>query len=289
MGSSHPPALKRFGQNFLIDHNIARKMIGLAAIQPHETVLEIGPGRGILTRGLCAEARTVIAIEIDRQLARLLGRPRAEHASSSGRVMESDVPPLAAQCSNLDLRIGDALEFSYEALPCGTVVVANLPYYVSTPLLFKLLESYSRIDRMVLMLQTEVALRLVAKPHTKEYGILSVLTQYGADVTLSFRVSSECFRPRPTVGSAVLHLRIKRERSLDRQREPHFVKLVRASFAHRRKTLLNSLRDEGYEGEHVSAALARCGIAPNHRAENLSVEDYLALAAALSDASDVDL
>ena len=168
MGSSHPPALKRFGQNFLIDHNIARKIIGLAAIQPHETVLEIGPGRGILTRGLCAEARTVIAIEIDRQLARLLGRPPAENASWSGKVMESDVPPLAAQCSNLDLRIGDALEFSYETLPCGTVVVANLPYYVSTPLLFKLLESYSRIDRMVLMLQTEVALRLVASPDTKD-------------------------------------------------------------------------------------------------------------------------
>ncbi len=215
MGASHPPALKRFGQNFLIDHNIARKMIGLAAIQPDETVLEIGPGRGILTRGLCAKARTVIAIEIDRELARLLGRSPTESALSPGQVMESHVPSLAAQCPNLDLRIGDALEFSYEALPPGTVVVANLPYYVSTPLLFKLLESYSRIDRMVLMLQTEVALRLVAVPDTKAYGVLSVLTQYAADMTLAFRVSPNCFRPRPTVGSAVIVMRIKSRRPLD--------------------------------------------------------------------------
>lgn len=284
MGSSHPPALKRFGQNFLIDHNIARKMIGLAAIQPDETVLEIGPGRGILTRGLCAEARTVIAIEIDRELARLLGHSPTENASWSGKVMDSHVPPLAAQCQNLDLRIGDALEFSYDALPRGTVVVANLPYYVSTPLLFKLLESYSRIDRMVLMLQTEVALRLVAAPDTKAYGVLSVLTQYGADMTLAFRVSPHCFRPRPTVGSAVIFMRVKSHRPLDTPREAHFVKLVRASFAHRRKTLINSLRDEGYEAEPVSAALARCGFSPMRRAETLSLEDYLALAAALHDA-----
>ena len=282
MGSSHPPALKRFGQNFLIDHNIARKVIGLAAIRSDETVLEIGPGRGILTRGLCVEARAVIAIEIDRELARLLGRSPAENASLSREGMESHVPPLAAQCPNLDLRIGDALEFNYEVLPCGTVVVANLPYYVSTPLLFKLLESYVRIDRMVLMLQTEVALRLVAKPHTKDYGILSVLTQYGADVTLAFRVSPECFRPRPTVGSAVVRLRIKSERPLARQEEPHFVKLVRACFAHRRKTLVNSLRDEGYEAERVSTALARCGISPMRRAESLSLNDYVELTIALS-------
>lgn len=284
MGSSHPPALKRFGQNFLIDHNIARKIIGLAAIQPHETVLEIGPGRGILTRWLCAEARTVIAIEIDRQLARLLGRPPAENASWSGKVMGSDVPPLTAQCSNLDLRIGDALEFSYESLPCGTVVVANLPYYVSTPLLFKLLESYCRIDRMVLMLQTEVALRLAARPGTKEYGALSVQAQHRAAVTLAFRVSPHCFRPRPTVGSAVVLLQVRTPGSLDADREKRFVRLVRAAFAHRRKTVLNSLRDEGYPVDSVAAALAACGIAPDRRAETLSLEDYLALAAVRDDA-----
>jgi 16S rRNA (adenine1518-N6/adenine1519-N6)-dimethyltransferase len=263
MSPSVPPPLKRFGQHFLIDHNIVRKIVELADVQPHETLLEIGPGRGVLTGPLCAKAQKVIAVEIDRQLAQMLG---------------SEVP-------NLDLRIGDALEFDYESLPQGTVVVANLPYYVSTPLLFKLLESSQRFARLVLMLQTEVAQRLAARPGTKEYGALSVLTQYRAAVTLAFRVSPHCFRPRPTVGSAVVHLRIKTTGSLDEDREQRFVRLVRAAFAHRRKTVLNSLRDEGYDAEAVTAALNRSGIAPDRRAETLSLEDYLALAAAFDEGS----
>ena len=132
--------------------------------------------------------------------------------------MDARVPSLAAQCSNLDLRIGDALEFSYEALPPGTVVVANPPYYVSTPLLFKVLESYSRIDRMVLMVQTEVALRLVAAPDTKAYGVLSVLTQYAADMSLAFRVSRIVSGP-PDRGLGGLFMRIRSRRPLDPSRE----------------------------------------------------------------------
>ena len=265
MSSSVPPPLKRFGQHFLIDPNIVRKIVDLADIQPHETVLEIGPGRGILTRALCAKAQKVIAIEIDRQLAQAL----------------------AGEAPNLDLRIGDALEFDYGSLPQGTVVVANLPYYVSTPLLFTLLESSQLIDRLILMLQTEVAQRMTARPGTKEYGALSVQAQYRAAVTLAFRVSPHCFRPRPTVGSAVVLLRVKTTRSLDADREQWFVRLVRAAFAHRRKTVLNSLRDEGYAADSVAAALAACGIATERRAETLSLEDYLALAAALNDAGRV--
>ena len=127
MSPSVPPPLKRFGQHFLIDQNIVRKIVDLAAIQADETVLEIGPGRGILTRALCEKAKRVIAIEIDRQLGQIL----------------TDF------CPNLDLRIGDALEFDYGALPSDTVVVANLPYYVSTPLLFKLLECSQTLDRLI--------------------------------------------------------------------------------------------------------------------------------------------
>ena len=261
MSPSPPPPLKRFGQHFLIDQNIVRKIVALAAIQPHETVLEIGPGRGILTRAICAQARKVIAIEIDRQLAQIL----------------TDF------CPNLDLRVGDALEFEYGGLPEGTVVVANLPYYVSTALLFKLLESSHKIDRLVLMMQAEVAQRLAAKPDTKEYGVLSVLTQYRAAVTVAFRVSAHCFRPRPTVGSAVVHLQVKSARLLDAAHEARFIRLVRAAFAHRRKILVNSLRDEGYAADSVTAALSRCGIAGGRRAESLSLDDYLALAAALDD------
>jgi 16S rRNA (adenine1518-N6/adenine1519-N6)-dimethyltransferase len=261
MSPSLPPPLKRFGQHFLIDQNIVRKMVELAAIQPHETVLEIGPGRGILTRAVCAQAQKVIAIEIDRQLAEIL----------------------TDSCPNLDLRVGDALEFEYEKLPQGTVVVANLPYYASTALLFKLLECCHKIDRLVLMMQTEVAQRLAARPGTKEYGVLSVLTQYRAGVTVAFRVSAHCFRPRPTVGSAVVHLQVKSARSLDAAHEASFIRLVRGAFAHRRKTLVNSLRDEGYAADSVAAGLSRCGIAGAQRAESLSLEDYLALAAALDE------
>ena len=281
MSPSLPPPLKRFGQNFLIDQNIVRKIIDLAAIRPDETVLEIGPGRGILTRALCAKAQKVIAIEIDRQLAQALaGDSSADPRNTGGVSADQNLPPLTA-CRNLDLRVGDALAFDYGSLPPDTVVVANLPYYVSTPLLFTLLESSKLIDRLILMLQTEVAQRLAARPGTKEYGALSVLTQYRAAVTLAFRVSPQCFRPRPTVGSAVVHLRLRRDGLLDCDREKRFVRLVRSAFAHRRKTVLNSLRDERYAPDMVAAALAKCGVAPDRRAETLSLEDYLRLAAAL--------
>jgi 16S rRNA (adenine1518-N6/adenine1519-N6)-dimethyltransferase len=281
MSPSIPPPLKRFGQHFLIDQNITRKIVDLAAIQSDETVLEIGPGRGILTRALCEKAKTVIAIEIDRQLAQMLADESArESFSRSGSPL---MPSLTGSCRNLDLRIGDALEFEYGSLPQRTVVVANLPYYVSTPLLFKLLESPERLDRLVLMMQIEVAQRLAARPGTKEYGVLSVLTQYRAAVTVAFRVSPHCFRPKPTVGSAVVHLQIKTTRSLDADHERRFIRLARAAFAHRRKTVVNSLRDEGYAAGVVTAALTRCGIATDRRAESLSLDDYLALAAALDD------
>jgi 16S rRNA (adenine1518-N6/adenine1519-N6)-dimethyltransferase len=135
----------------------------------------------------------------------------------------------------------------------------------------------------VLMMQIEVAQRLAARPGTKEYGVLSVLTQYRAAVTVAFRVSPHCFRPKPTVGSAVVHLQIKTTRSLDADHERRFILLARAAFAHRRKTVVNSLRDEGYAAGVVTAALTRCGIATDRRAESLSLDDYLALAAALDD------
>lgn len=262
MTASPPPPLKRLGQHFLVDPNIVRKIVASAKLRPEETVLEIGPGRGILTRALCAEARTVIAVELDQKL-------------------EDYLKETLGDCGNLDLRIGDALEFPYETLPEGTVVVANLPYYISTPLLFKLLEARPRIDRMVLMLQAEVARRLVAKPGSSDYGILSVLTQYAAEASLAFQVSPGCFRPRPEVGSAVVSLVMRKQPSVPVENEARFVRTVRASFAHRRKTLANSLRDEGLPAEQIALALAQAGIAPSRRAETLSIEEFATLAAAL--------
>ena len=259
MAYAFPPALKRLGQNFLIDPNIIRKIVGLAAVRPDEQVLEIGPGRGALTAALCAQAAGVIAVEIDPQLG----------------------PPLAKNlehCRNLDLRIGDALEFPFDTLPPHTVVVANLPYYASTPLLFALLDARAHLDRMVLMLQTEVAVRLTAKPNSKDYGILSVLTQETAHVEVAFRVSANCFRPRPTVGSSVVRLTIKSHGEFDPIRHERFRRVVRASFAHRRKTLANSLRDEGYSPDSIARAMQAADIPAQARAEMLSLETYQRLA-----------
>jgi 16S rRNA (adenine1518-N6/adenine1519-N6)-dimethyltransferase len=208
---------------------------------------------------LCAEAKRVIAVEIDRQLQPLL-QERLGH------------------CRNLELRIGDALEFPFDSLPPRTVVVANLPYYASTPLLFALLDARAHLARMVLMLQTEVALRLIAKPNSKDYGILSVLTQEAAEVELAFRVSADCFRPRPTVGSAVVRLTIKSLDGFDPIRYERFRRLVRASFAHRRKTLVNSLRDEGYPADRIVRAMEAAEIPLQARAEVLSLETYQRLA-----------
>ena len=173
-------------------------------------MLEIGPGRGILTRALCASAHRVIAIELDRKLGDLLAETMAD-------------------CRNLDLRHDDALAFPYDTLPDRTVVVANLPYYISTPLLFTLLEVRHRFDRMILMLQTEVARRLVAGPGTRDYGILSILAQYWTEPRLAFRVPATCFRPRPNVESSVVKLVTRTTPVCRLEDESLFIRTVRAA------------------------------------------------------------
>ncbi|MBU6479871.1 MAG: ribosomal RNA small subunit methyltransferase A [Nitrospirae bacterium] len=257
-----PPPKKRLGQNFLIDPNIVRKIVALAELGSSDHVLEIGPGRGVLTEALCHVAGCVTAVEVDPRL----------HAYLETR---------QAELPNVKLVCADALTYPLESLPMGTAVVANLPYYISTPLLFRLLDQRGRFPRMVLMLQAEVADRLAAKPGGPDYGVLSVMAQYAADITKSFRVSAQCFRPRPEVASAVVLLRTKERTGLNQQEEVAFRTLVKAAFAHRRKTLVNSLRDEGYELHRVAVTLQRLDIAPTRRAETLSVEDFLRLALAL--------
>ena len=260
MGSLPPPQ-KRLGQHFLIDHNIVRKIVDAAAVSSANTVLEIGPGRGILTKALCEAAGAVVAVEIDELLVGYL----------------KDTLPY----SNLELRHGDALEFPYETLPRHTVVVANLPYYISTPLLFTLLDAKDRFSRLVLMVQAEVAERIVALPNTDDYGILSVLIQYRANAKIAFHVSKNCFRPKPDVDSAVVVLTIRPHPAVPACIEALFVKVVRAAFAHRRKTVMNSLRDEGVSVPQLTNALRQTVINPTRRAETLAIEDFAALANAL--------
>jgi 16S rRNA (adenine1518-N6/adenine1519-N6)-dimethyltransferase len=235
-----------------------RKIVALAELEPSNHVLEIGPGRGILTEALSRSAGRVTAVEVDPRL----------HAYLETRQVE---------LPNVELVCEDALAYPVESLPVGTVVVANLPYYISTPLLFRLLDQRGRFPRMVLMLQAEVADRLVAQPGGSDYGVLSVMAQYAADITKSFRVSAQCFRPRPEVASAVVLLRKKEPTRLSPQEEATFRALVKAAFAHRRKTLVNSLKDERYGQKQVTDALNSLSLSPTARAEILSVAQFIEL------------
>jgi len=253
-----PPAKKRLGQNFLIDQNIVRKIVAAAELAPADTVVEIGPGRGVLTEALAAVVSRVVAIEIDRELHALLQARQREWP-------------------NVELIHGDALTHPFDRLPAGGIVVANLPYYISTPILFKFLEYRERFPRLVLMLQNEVADRLVAKAGDPDYGVLSVMTQYAADVTKAFKVSPNCFRPRPEVGSAVVVLRPRPAGLLPRAEESRFAGVVKAAFAHRRKTLVNSLRDEGFDVPMVVRAVESMRLVPAVRAETLTLAQFVEL------------
>ncbi len=265
MDSADPPAaIRRLGQNFLVDPNIVRKIIALAELSPADTVLEIGPGRGFLTEALCRVAGHVTAIEVDPRLHAFLSE-RTTHLASA------------------TLILGDALTCPLDHLPIGTIVVANLPYYISTPLLFRLLSHGNRFARMVLMLQNEVADRLIAKPGSSDYGVLSVMAQYSAHISKAFKVSPQCFRPRPEVDSAVVLLRTLAPRTRRPEEEQRFTALVRAAFAHRRKTLMNSLKNEGYDSRQVETALTRLQLSLSLRAETLTLEQFLELAHCMED------
>lgn len=254
---SPPPPRKRLGQHFLTDPNIVRKILRESAVSPEETVFEIGPGRGVLTEPLCGLAHQVIAVELDQKLAAYLSK--------------------VCQHPNLELRLGDALDFDYHSLPHGTVVVANLPYYISTPLLFRLFEQRHRINRMILMLQLEVAKRLAAKPGSRDYGSLSVVSQYYADSRLAFKIPATCFRPRPDVDSAVVTLFLHPPQYEDDAFDQVFMKTVRAAFAHRRKTVANSFRDSGWALPTIQDVFRMANIDTKRRAETLSVQEFIIL------------
>lgn len=260
-----PRPRKSWGQNFLIDPNIQRKILDAAEIRPGERVVEIGPGRGILTKGLLERGAEVLAVEIDPLL---VGTLRQEIPSA-----------------HLDLVRGDALQYPYDRIapPYPYKVVANLPYYLSTPLLFRLLEERRRISRMVLMLQKEVAERLAAPVGGKNYGVLSVMVQLYADVRIAFPVSKRCFRPRPEVDSSVIVLTPLLHPRVSVRDEALFGRVVRGAFGHRRKRLGNALADAGFPRDKVAAALQKIGLDPARRGETLCLAEFASLADTLAD------
>lgn len=260
---------KGLGQNFLVDRNVLRQIVAAARLSPDDTIIEIGPGLGVLTWALAETARTVIAVEVDAGLVRWLER-------------------LLRRRDNVRLIHADALQVDLQPLlaahppgPEGAYkVIANLPYYITTPLLMRLLEEALPLDSIVVMVQREVAQRIVASPGGKDYGVLSVNVQYRSQAEILFHVPPTVFIPRPEVHSAVVRLRPHPKPETLPVPPDHMAAVVRAAFSRRRKTIRNALRS-AFPPDGVEAALARAHIAGERRAETLSVEEFVQLAAAL--------
>lgn len=252
---------KRFGQNFLIDMGIADKIIEAADIADTDTVLEIGPGRGVLTERLCGLAGEVIAVEIDRDLAPLL------HGD------------------NLTVIQGDILKLELdEILPkdMPVKVVANLPYYITTPILMKLLESSVRIECIVVMVQKEVALRMCAQNTSSDYGALSLAVAFYSKPCIVIEVPASAFRPAPKVDSAVVCLQILNPPLSGRKRDALF-SCIKAAFAQRRKTLINALSSAGIIDKLICGQiLEEMGFDVNIRGERLSLMDFITLSNRIS-------
>jgi 16S rRNA (adenine1518-N6/adenine1519-N6)-dimethyltransferase len=254
-----PRPKKSLGQNFLVDPNYVRKIISAAEIMPHETVLEIGPGHGVLTRALAEKAGQVIAIELDKALFDILREN-------------------LAGIKNLKLIQADAMTFDYQQLDGPLKVVANLPYHIATPLIFRLMEIRKKLTQMILMIQKEVGQRIVAKPGGKDYGTLSVTLQYYTEPRLMFTVPRTCFVPRPRVDSAIINLKILPVPRWPVRDEDWFFQVLRAGFSHRRKFLSNALMDAGFSPKIVRDAFHHTGLDPKRRAETLSPLEFCTLA-----------
>lgn len=259
--------LKRFSQNFLVDERIADKIVDTLQLTADDMVIEVGPGLGILTERLLDTGATVLAIEIDRGLTDVLSKRFCERDNFEKIICQ------------------DALKVSYKELAnqygkrCK--VVSNLPYNISTPIIFKFLEEREAFSMFLLMLQKEVAERIVSRPDTKEYGVLSVLIQLLADVAVEFDVPPSCFYPEPKVYSSVVIFNILQRPRIDVDDVAFFKKVVKAAFGHRRKTLLNALKSLKLPSEQLKEGMETSGINPQRRGETLSLKEFGILSAAL--------
>ena len=262
---------KKFGQNFLIDGHVIEKIIAAAGIGKDDVVLEIGPGIGTLTQRLCEAAGDVVAVEIDRNLIPILTGDTCKDYKNlrivSGDIMKTDIPALLAPYGDRPVK-----------------VVANLPYYITTPILMKLLEDRLPIESITVMVQKEVAERMETGPGTKDYGALSLAVQYYSEPYLAANVPANCFMPRPNVGSAVIRLTVHDTPPVSVKDERKMFALIRASFNQRRKTLVNGIGNAAelsYTKEQVTEALEKLGMPATIRGEALTLADFAALSDAL--------
>ncbi|MFC3931503.1 16S rRNA (adenine(1518)-N(6)/adenine(1519)-N(6))-dimethyltransferase RsmA [Streptococcus dentapri] len=267
---------KSFGQNFLTDTNILQKIVDTAEIDQNANVIEIGPGIGALTEFLAESAAEVMAFEIDDRLIPILADTLRDF--DNVKIVNEDILK-----SDLQTRIKD---FANPDLPIK--VVANLPYYITTPILMHLIESKILFSEFVVMMQREVADRISAEPNTKAYGSLSIAVQYYMEAKVAFIVPRTVFVPAPNVDSAILKM-VRRDQPLVKvQDEDFFFDITKAAFVHRRKTLWNNLTNRFGKSEEVKAkleqALAAADIKPTIRGEALSITDFAKLSDALQEA-----
>ena len=259
---------KKFGQNFLIDTHVLDKIIAAAEITKDDFVLEIGPGIGTMTQYLAYAAREVCAVEIDKSLIPILEDTLSDYDNVT--VINEDI---------LKVDIAKLAEEKNGGRPIK--VVANLPYYITTPIIMGLFESHVPVESITVMVQKEVADRMQVGPGTKDYGALSLAVQYYAEPYIVANVPPNCFMPRPKVGSAVIRLTRHQNPPVQAKDEKLMFRIIRASFNQRRKTLANGLKNSQelqFTKEQVEQAITECGLPLNIRGEALTLEQFAALA-----------
>lgn len=248
---------KKLGQNFLIKRGIVDEIVHAAELTPGEPVLEVGPGIGTLTQGLAQSGADVTAIELDRRLLAVLDTTLASYDNVRiihGDVLKLDVPSI----------------MNHKPFK----VVANLPYYITTPIIMSLLESKLPIERLVVMVQKEVALRMVAKPGTKDYGALSVAVQYYTEPDIVLDVPPKSFLPAPAVTSSVIRCVLRDKPPVDVIDEKLFFRVVKAGFAQRRKTFSNTMKTTGLSKDRIEELLAKANIDGQRRGETFTLQEF---------------
>lgn len=264
---------KKFGQNFLIDTNVLEKIVAAAGITKEDYVLEIGPGIGTMTQYLCEAARAVTAVEIDRSLIPILNETLKDY-------------------DNIEIINQDILKLDMEALAkeknsgAPIKVVANLPYYITTPIIMELFENHAPIASITIMVQKEVADRMKEDPGSKEYGALSLAVQYYAKPEVILQVPPSCFMPQPKVGSTVIRLLLHEKPPVDVKNEKLMFQIIRASFNQRRKTLANGLHNFpqiALSKEQIEHCIEQLGVPVNIRGEALSLEQFAELSNIIQD------
>lgn len=258
---------KKLGQNFLIDENVVRQIVEAAELSEADTVLEVGPGIGTLTQGLAESKAKVVAVELDTRLLPVLATTLEGY--DNVRVVHGDILKV-----NIMEEVG-APKFK---------VCANLPYYITTPIIFALLEKRLPMERLVAMVQKEVAERMAAQPGGKEYGALSVAIQYYTEPEIAFIVPPTSFIPAPAVDSAVIVCKRREKPPVEVCDEGLFFRVVKAAFSLRRKMLSNSLKNMGIKAEQVAKWLELAGVDGKRRAETLSLEDFAKLTNSFNEA-----